>query len=122
MTWTTRAWAALLFVAFFGFPPHPATATEAFSGARDLMGWCANMERDDIHWGLCVGSVTAAHDIIMTYQAQDDMEQLVCTTDETTRGDVVGAVIEYIHEHPEELDFSLGDVVATALIDKFPCH
>jgi len=121
MTWTVRALTALVFVALLGLPPHPASATEAFSGARDLTGWCANMERDDIHWGLCVGSITAAHDIIMTYQAQVDMEQLVCTSDETTRGDVVNAVIAYMNEHPEEQDYSLGDVITSALMDKFPC-
>jgi len=121
MTWTLRAAAALfLFVALNLISPH-VLATEAFSGARDLKGWCDNMDMDDVHWGLCVGSITAAHDVAMTYQGFDDMSQLICTTTTTTRGAVVTAVRAYMDDHPEDLDYSLGDVVLAALIEKFPC-
>jgi len=122
MAWTDRIAAALLLMTAIGFTPHLALTTEAFSGARDLKGWCDNMEMDDVHWGLCVGSITAAHDTIMTYQGFEDMNELVCATDTTTRGDVVNAVRAYMEDHPEELDYSLGDVVLAALIDRFPCN
>ena len=79
------------------------------------------MERDDIHWGLCVGSITAAHDMVMTYQNFDDMNKLVCIQSEDTRGDVVAAVIDYMAENPESLDYSLGDLVLSALMERFPC-
>ena len=121
MTWTLRKGAALLLLAAITFTPHTALATEAFSGARDLKGWCDNMDADDVHWGLCVGSITAVHDTAMTYQGFDDMSQLICTTDKTTRGNVVTAVRTYMDEHPEDLDYSLGDVVLAALIESYPC-
>ena len=98
-----------------------AAATEAFSGGADLKLWCDNMDRDDIYWGLCVGSITAAHDMIMSYQNFEDAHELVCIAPETSRGDIVFAVREHINEHPEQLDYSLGDLVLTALINKFPC-
>lgn len=112
---------SVLLILFVSAPP-PASSTEAFSGAADLKGWCENMDHDDVHWGLCVGSITAAHDMVMTYQNFEDMADLVCIRPTDTRGDVVTAVMEYMDEHPEELDYSLGDLVLAALIDKFPCH
>lgn len=121
MTWTFRAATALFLFAVINFTPQATLATEAFSGARDLKGWCDNMDMDDVHWGLCVGSVTAAHDVAMTYQGFEDMSQLICTTTTTTRGNVVMAVRAYMDDHPEDLDYSLGDVVLAALIEKFPC-
>ncbi|HEY9163341.1 MAG TPA: Rap1a/Tai family immunity protein [Magnetovibrio sp.] len=100
--------------------PVPAQATDGFSGGNDLKGWCDNMDADDIHWGLCVGSITAAHDMVMTYQ-EAGVQTVVCTTRDHTRGDVVQAVIDYLNENPDELDYSLGDVVLSALVEKYPC-
>lgn len=102
--------------------PLSTHATEAFSSGAELKGWCDNMERDDIHWGMCVGSITAAHDMVMSYQNFEDMNQLVCVPSDTSRADAIKAVIAYMKDHPEDLDFSLGDLVLSALIDKFPCH
>ena len=102
--------------------PAPAQATDGFASGQDLLGWCENMDMDDIHWGLCVGSITAAHDMVMTYQAIGDVHSVVCTSMSHTRGDVVGAVINYMHENPGDLDYSLGDVVLSALANKFPCQ
>jgi len=96
-------------------------ASDGFASGTNLKDWCDNLERNDIHWGLCVGSITAAHDMVMTYQAADVALQVVCTDMTTTRGDVVVSVIDYLHEHPNELDYSLGDVVLSALVEKFPC-
>lgn len=121
MTWITRMGPAFALIAVISLTPHMAHATEAFSGARDLKGWCDNMDMDDVHWGLCVGSITAVHDAAMTYQGFEDMSQLVCTTDTTTRGHVVMAVRTYMDAHPEDLDYSLGDVVLAALVEEFPC-
>ena len=101
--------------------PLPAFATDGFASGADLKGWCDNMELDDIHWGLCVGSITAAHDIVMTYQQADAANEVVCTTMSTTRADVVYAVIQYMDENAHDLDYSLGDVVLSAMADKFPC-
>ncbi|HEY9079669.1 Rap1a/Tai family immunity protein [Magnetovibrio sp.] len=122
MTWALRAASALLLFAALALPPHSASATEAFSGARDLRGWCGNMAVDDVHWGLCVGSITAVHDTVMTYQGFDDMNQLVCTNETTTRGDVVTRVMQYMDDHPEDMEYSLGDVVLAALIEYYPCE
>lgn len=98
-----------------------AWATDGFASGRDLKGWCDNMDMDDVHWGLCVGSITASHDMVMTYQAAGVANNLVCTTLEHTRGDVVYGVIDYLNRHPFDLDHSLGDVVLSALIEQFPC-
>ena len=100
----------------------PALATDAFSGAEDLQGWCSSMEKDDVHWGLCVGSITAVHDTIMTYQSFEDMRKIVCVGPNITRGDLVITVMEYMQDHPENMDFSLGDVVFTALREAYPCQ
>lgn len=99
----------------------PAVATEAFSGGESLKGWCDNMDDRDLHWGLCVGSIISAHDTIMAYQNFENMEQLVCIAPEVTRGEVVAAVIDYMNMHPEDLDYSLGDLVLVALIARYPC-
>lgn len=110
---------ALLLIA----SPAPASATDGFASGLDLKGWCDNMDLDDIHWGLCVGSITAAHDVIMTYQSVSGKDNAtVCTSMSHTRGDVVFAVIDYLHENADQLDYSLGDVMLSALIDKFPCE
>lgn len=101
--------------------PGPALATDGFANGHDLNEWCSHMDLDDLNWGLCVGSITAGHDVIMTYQNFADVRQVVCTTEETSRGDVVFAVVEYMKENPSELEYSLGDVVLSALVDKFPC-
>jgi len=122
MTWILRTAITFFLFAVISVTPLMANATEAFSGARDLKGWCDNMDEDDVHWGLCVGSITAVHDTAMTYQGFDDMSQLICTTDTTTRGNVVTAVRSYMDEHPEDLDYSLGDVVMAALIESYPCY
>lgn len=111
---------ALPVVIALALAPVPAQATDGFSSGHDLKGWCDNMEADDIHWGLCVGSITAAHDVVMSYQAVG-VQTIVCTTMDHSRGDVVEAVIEYLQEYPDELDFSLGDVVLSALVERFPC-
>jgi len=100
----------------------PTQATDGFANGLDLKGWCDNMDLNDIHWGLCVGSITAAHDVIMSYQQADAVNTVVCTTLDITRGDAVFAVIDYLNENPGELDYSLGDVVLTALAEKFPCE
>ncbi|MCW8917124.1 MAG: Rap1a/Tai family immunity protein [Magnetovibrio sp.] len=97
-------------------------ATEAFSGAEDLRGWCSSMDNDDVHWGLCVGSVAAAHDTIMTYQSFDDMRKIVCVNPTITRGDLVITVMEFMETHPEYMDLSLGDVVFSALREAYPCN
>lgn len=95
---------------------------EGFANGLDLKGWCDNMDMDDIHWGLCVGSITAAHDVVMTYQQAGATNRVVCTPDGVTRGDAVYAVIGYLRENPDELQYSLGDVVVSALAEKFPCR
>lgn len=59
--------APFMALALFTATP-PALATDGFASGADLKGWCDHMDLDDIHWGLCVGSITAAHDVIMTYQ------------------------------------------------------
>ena len=100
----------------------PAQATDGFASGGDLKLWCDNMHLDDVHWGLCVGSITAAHDIVMTYQNAGVAEGLVCTSMDQTRGDVVYAVTEFLKENPDHWDYSLGDAVLSALIDKFPCE
>ena len=102
--------------------PPSAQATDAFSGAEDLYGWCSSMDKDDVHWGLCVGSVTAVHDTIMTYQSFEDMRQIVCIGPSISRGDLVITVMEYMRVHPENMDFSLGDAVFTALRETYPCQ
>ena len=101
--------------------PAPAHATDGFASGLDLKGWCDNMNMDDIHWGLCVGSITAAHDVVMTYQNAGLGGQAVCTAMSTSRNDVVQAVIEYMAQHPDELEYSLGDVTLSAMAEKFPC-
>ena len=100
----------------------PAAATDGFSNGYDLKGWCDNMDMDDIHWGLCVGSITAGHDMIMTYQNAADVRIVVCTPEGVTRGDVVYAVIDYLAETEDDLQYSLGDVVFAAMAEKFPCR
>lgn len=112
---------ALPVLALLALSPVAAEATDGFSGGDDLKGWCDNMDLDDIHWGLCVGSITAAHDVIMTYQSAG-VTMIVCTETKHTRGDVVQAVIDYMNENPNELDYSLGDVVLSALVEKYPCQ
>lgn len=99
----------------------PAHATDGFANGSDLKGWCDNMDMDDIHWGLCVGSITAAHDVVMTYQNAGVGGQAVCTLMSNSRNDIIQAVIEYMKQHPDDLEYSLGDVVLSALVDKFPC-
>ena len=101
--------------------PGPAQATDGFASGRDLKNWCDNMDMNDVHWGLCVGSITAAHDMVMTYQSAGVANDLVCTTMEHTRGDVVFAVVDYLNRNTFDLDYSLGDVVLSALIEQFPC-
>lgn len=102
--------------------PLPAMATEGFSDGHELLEWCDAMETEDISWGLCVGSITAVHDTIMTYQNADAVNIVVCTTMMTTRGDVVKAVISNMRRNPEQLDYALGDVVLEALAEEFPCQ
>ena len=113
---------ALLAAVLLAFTPAPSYATEGFANGYDLKGWCDNMEMDDIHWGLCVGSITAAHDVIMTYQQSGVAQGVVCTPEGVTRGDAVYAVIDYLKANPGELQYSLGDVVVSALAEKFPCR
>lgn len=100
----------------------PALATDGFASGGDLKLWCDNMHLDDVHWGLCVGSITAAHDIVMTYQNAGVAQGLVCTATSQTRGDVVDAVIQFLKDNPDHWDYSLGDAVMSALIEKFPCE
>ncbi|MEG3618935.1 Rap1a/Tai family immunity protein [Magnetovibrio sp. PR-2] len=99
----------------------PAVATDAFSGAEDLRGWCSSMDQDDVHWGLCVGSVAAVHDTVMTYQSFEEMRQVICTGPDTSRGDLVITVMEYMENNPGTLEYSLGDVVFSALREAYPC-
>lgn len=105
-----------------GLFAHPAYATDGFASGGDLKLWCDNMDLKDVHWGLCVGSITAAHDVIMSYQNAGVGVGLVCTQMSQTRGDVVFAVIEYLNENPDHVDYSLGDAVLSALMAKFPCE
>lgn len=119
---TLYRYTVVLAALLFAFTPLKAQATDGFASGTDLKGWCDNMDLDDLHWGLCVGSITAAHDVVMTYQAADVAKELVCTATSQTRGEVVAAVIEYMQENPDELDYSLGDVVLSALVEKFPCN
>ena len=113
--------AAVLTAMTLTWSPMPALATDGFASGYDLKSWCDNMDMDDVHWGLCVGSITASHDMVMTYQAAGVANNLVCTTMDHTRGDVVYAVVDYLKTHPMELEYSLGDVVLSALIERFPC-
>lgn len=115
----TRLLSALALVAFA--LATPAHATDGFASGRDLKNWCDNMDMNDVHWGLCVGSITAAHDMVMTYQNAGVANDLVCTTMDHTRGDVVFAVVDYLNRNPYDLDYSLGDVVLSAMIEQFPC-
>ncbi len=96
-------------------------ATDGFSTGEDLSAWCEAMDEDDTQWGLCVGSITVATDMVQTYQAAADVKLAVCLPRGATRRDVVDAVQHYMADHPDELDFALGDVVFAALTMEFPC-
>jgi len=102
--------------------PAGASATEGFSTGKDLQKWCQDMNTDDTAWGLCVGSITAVHDTIMTYQNTGTVKVVVCPPAQSTREDTLKAVLAYIEEEPQGLIYSLGDFVFAALAGKWPCR
>lgn len=99
-----------------------ANATEGFSTGADLVDWCKRMNnKDDTAWGLCVGSITAAYDMIMTYQSGNGIPRLVCTPKGITRGKALNNILAYVKAHPETLKYSLGDTLLGAYVSVYPC-
>ena len=111
---------ALFMPALFA-APSTAGATEGFSTGHNLKEWCDKMDSEDLSWGLCVGSITAGFDMIMTYQNSPNIVKSVCLPKGATRADVLRELVAYMKEHPGDLKYSLGDLLFAGYVDKFPC-
>jgi hypothetical protein len=96
---------------------------DADSGNHIFLGcnaWAHNtMDRQDlavdVAAGMCAGAVSATWDMLI-------INHKICPSDGVTRKQTALVVSKYMEEHPETLNWRYSLLIATALMDAWPCE
>jgi len=96
--------------------PHRVSATTG----NDLLEYCESKERP-FPTGLCLGYVLGAGDVESTEGASFPDRERSCVPDDVTNGQMVGVVVKYLKDHPEERRMLAAVLVVEAMTKAFPC-
>jgi hypothetical protein len=71
--------------------------------------------------GICTGTVKGAMDMAASYKKAADAN-MICFPEGVTTGQNIKIVMEYLENHPQELQKRQGSLIYVALRDAFPCR
>lgn len=117
MKWTTAASAVLLIVSY----PTPVVAS--FKTGNDLLPDCAADRSETTYYqrqGYCMGYVIGVVDDEIMYS--DALgKRLYCMPDQVTAGQIKDIFVAYVQRHPEMRHLGAQSLIASAMIEAFPC-
>lgn len=91
---------------------YSACASAGFFGGNALFDACSD-DGSDYHAGQCLGYVTGVFD---SFDGR-----YVCAPKSVTAGQATDIVVKYLTDHPEKRHELASFLVASALMDAFPC-
>ena len=71
--------------------------------------------------GVCTGTVKGAMDMAASYKNLADAN-VICFPESITTGQNIKIVMDYLDNHPQELQKRQGPLIYVALKDAFPCR
>lgn len=105
----------------------PASADKTYTDGNELLCACTELikvldsqiELDSFKAGKCWGYISASTHI---YQVMNHgPSRVVCLPEGVEVSHILNIVIEYLKEHPKELDHPAFFLISTALSQRFPC-
>ena len=91
-------------------------AGEFFSGAKLLEICTAGQQGSDPGSMFCTGYISGIQDVL-----SDPIKHEVCTPDDVVLAEMLAAVVGFLRDNPELLDFGAAGLVKKALVLKYPC-
>jgi hypothetical protein len=105
----------------------PSYAGVGYTDGNKILSACSELskllqyhfELDSFEAGRCWGYISASTDIhqVMRYGSSP----IVCIPEDKEVSDYVTIVIEYLNEHPQELDHRAFELITKAFAEVFPC-
>lgn len=105
----------------------PASAGIKYTDGNKILSACNELrellsyrfELDSFEAGRCWGYISASIDIyqIVKYGSS----RIVCIPEDKEPSDLVKIIIDYLKEHPKDLDHPAFELITKALAEFFPC-
>jgi hypothetical protein len=115
----------ILLVSFF--VSSPASAGVGYTDGNKILSACNELsellnyrfELDSFEAGRCWGYIAASTDIfkVMKYGSS----RIVCIPEEKEVSDYVRIVLDYLNEHPKDLEHPAFQLITKAFAEIFPC-
>lgn len=109
------------------FVSSPASAGVGYTDGNKILSACNEIsgllnyrfEIDSFEAGRCWGYIAASTDIfnVMTYGSS----RIVCIPEEKEVSDYVRIVLDYLNEHPKDLEQPAFQLITKAFAEIFPC-
>jgi hypothetical protein len=91
----------------------------AYVSGNDLLTWCKEIEEDG-NTDACLSYVAGVSDTL-AWQAIVYRESIICRRRDVTQGQLGRIVLEFLREHPDDLEYAASSLVRFALTEAFPC-
>src|SRR6516164_9583870 len=119
----------VLYVMFLG---SSANAQVAFDTGNDLLRYCQSADaalagrgatsadtQEALGEGFCMGIIGGVR-FVVTSSIMDPKYRL-CIPKNVSNGQAVSVVVNYMRDHPDQLDHTFSFVVLSALVDAWEC-
>ena len=91
---------------------------DIFDG-KELMARCGSQRLDEVN--TCVGYLAGIADSDRAAPAWRSTKSLFCIPQGVTTGQLRKVLLDYVEQHPEQMEFNAAILVGNAFIEAFPC-
>ena len=91
---------------------------DIFDG-KELMARCGSQRIDEVN--TCVGYLAGIADSDRAAPAWRSTKSLFCIPQGVTTGQLRKVLLDYVEQHPEQMEFNAAILVGNAFIEAFPC-
>jgi len=109
------------------FISSPAFSAEHYTDGNRILSACnelfkifnSELELDSFDAGKCWGYISASTDIFQIVQYESS--RIACIPEDTEVSKLVRILIEYLNDHPKDLDRPAFVLISNAFSKEFPC-
>ena len=92
---------------------------DIFDG-KELISRCTSQRIDEVN--TCVGYLAGIADSDRAAPAWRSTKSLFCVPQGVTTGQLRKVLVDYVGQHPEQMEFNAAILVGNAFIEAFPCE